>query len=158
MKRWLTSLLFLIPMSVAHASGGGMPTVSTVNTLYKASICRGLERTSSVKQISSEDWKAFLAAQPNQSKADNSSDKGQIILVNMGEQRTAGYGVHLASETAQVVDGSLRLPVNWVSPKPGMMLAQMITHPCLVVSVEAEFQQVDVVDQNGQVRLSTQNP
>jgi len=94
-------------------------------------------------------------AQPGKPEVNSSVHKGQVILVNMGEQRTAGFGVRLASKPAQVVDGKLQLSVNWVSPNPGMMQAQMITHPCLVVSVDAEFKQVDVVDQEGRVRLST---
>ena len=127
-----------------------------VTTLYNSPYCRGLERDSSVKLLSHEEWKAILAAQPDKSKVDSGSEAGRILLVNMGEQRTAGYGIRLAPDAAQVIEGRLRLSVSWVTPKPGMMLAQMITHPCLVVSVAAEFQQVDVVDQDGEVRLSTQ--
>ena len=155
MIRTILSLLLLMPLGMVHASGGGVPTVPAVTTLYSASSCVGLERESSVKLISTEEWKALLAAQPDKSKLDSGSEARQIVLVNMGEQRTAGYGVRLADEAAQVIDGRLRLPVSWVSPKPGMMQAQVITHPCLVVSVDTEFQQVDVVDQDGRVRLST---
>jgi len=151
------SLLLILSMNVVHASGGGVSTVPAVTTLYNSAYCQGLERDSTVKLLTTDEWEAFLAAQQGKHRVEGKAESGQIVVVNMGEQRTAGYGVRMADEAAQVIDGRLRLSVSWVSPKPGMMQAQMITHPCLVISVAAEFQQVDVVDQDGKVRLSTQS-
>jgi len=158
MKRWIIGLMLLIPLLTAHASGGEVPTVPAIKILYASSNCRAAERNASISLLSRQQWQAFFDAQVFKPKVEPESLAGQIVLVNMGERSSAGYGIQLRQAATQSRDGRLRLPVVWTTPKPGMMQAQMITHPCLVVSVAADFQGVDAVDQNGNILLSTPKP
>jgi hypothetical protein len=156
MKKSILALILAIPTIIACASGGGATASVDVSELYTSRLCRGVARAPSVEFLSPGQWRGFLQAQ--QDRRDLPLEAGgdaRIILVNMGEQSTAGYGLRLASRVAQTEAGVLQLSVEWVTPKPGMMLAQMITHPCLVVSVTGTPQRVQVLDLHGVLRIST---
>jgi hypothetical protein len=78
-----------------------------------------------------------------------------VVLVQMGQKRSAGYRLELPAQELVVKAGAMKLQVNWIEPAPGAMVAQVITHPCLLVSVPlADFHRLDVVDQHQQVRTS----
>jgi hypothetical protein len=77
-----------------------------------------------------------------------------VLMLAMGSRSTAGYGLSLAEESAIVRDGVLTVRVDWGEPPPGVLLAQVMTSPCLLVKVPATpFSQIRVVDQQGRVRL-----
>jgi hypothetical protein len=155
MRKLITAALLSLPILSACASGGGTPAMSpTVSPLYTSRYCQGLDRAAAVNLLSAEQWSAFLGKQQDKAQLSSAAD-GQVVMINMGEKRTAGYGIRLASTAAQVEDGVLHLSVIWETPQPGMMQAQMITHPCLAVSVAGQFHTVQVVDQSGRVRLAT---
>ena len=76
-----------------------------------------------------------------------------MIAISRGEQPTAGYGFD--------VDGFRREPgtavvdVTWTTPSPDAMVAQVITHPCVVVGIAesdiAGLGRIEVRDQFGTV-------
>lgn len=76
-----------------------------------------------------------------------------VILVAMGQRPTAGYAISLAEPRAEVRDGVATLVVTLEEPAPDAMLAQVITSPCLLVSLPREgLREVRVVDAAGAVR------
>ncbi|MFO1431135.1 MAG: protease complex subunit PrcB family protein [Candidatus Competibacteraceae bacterium] len=78
-----------------------------------------------------------------------------VLMIGMGQQPTAGYGLSLAEDSPLLKGETLEIRVNWQEPAPGRLLAQVLTAPCLLLKLPAvPFQQVMVIDQNGQVRIS----
>jgi hypothetical protein len=77
-------------------------------------------------------------------------DQGDLVLVaiSRGRQPTPGYGFTLDGAHRQ--DNAAVLTVRWESPEPGAMLAQVVSHPCLVVGVpRAGLDRIEAVDQHG---------
>lgn len=76
-----------------------------------------------------------------------------VLFVSMGQQRSAGYGLRLAREEMQIKSGSAEIIMQWQEPQPGMMVAQVITHPCVFIKFPlGDYQLVRVVDQNNTLR------
>ena len=77
-----------------------------------------------------------------------------VLLLSMGQQRTGGYAIRLAREEMQIENESAVISVQWKEPDPGMMVAQVITYPCVFIKVpRGEYQIVRAVDQNNKVRV-----
>jgi hypothetical protein len=77
-------------------------------------------------------------------------EREAVLLVSMGQQRSAGYAVELARPVALVKDEVAGLQVNLRRPAPGAMTAQVLTSPCLVVKLPREgLAEVRVVDVDG---------
>lgn len=153
--RWLWALFFI--SSVVHASSGSIPSEPKALKVFQSLTCQGLQRKPSVRFLSKKQLHELLSLQAeNQGKLLEA--EGKLVLVNMGERSSSGYGVSLVEGGTRIENGILRLSVDWRSPSPGMFSAQMITHPCLVVSMEGQFQNVEVLDQFGNLQLSTLDP
>ena len=58
-----------------------------------------------------------------------------VLLVSGGQRTSAGYGVALGSNRAQVKDGAAGLRISFSSPPAGAINAQVMTSPCLVVAL-----------------------
>ncbi|GGC58234.1 protease complex subunit PrcB family protein [Marinobacter halophilus] len=63
-------------------------------------------------------------------------DQESLVIVTLGQKPTAGYSVKLDSATRE--NKALRLAMNVTEPAPGMMVAQVITTPCVVLAVTGE--------------------
>lgn len=82
-----------------------------------------------------------------------------VFLLSMGTRPTPGYGVSLTPTAPQLSGNTLTLDMHWRQPPEGLMLAQVLTNPCLLFSVDnGDYQQVRILDQNGQQRLTASRP
>ena len=82
-------------------------------------------------------------------------DDHYLLLVSMGQQRSAGYSLTLLSTTAQLIDGVVSLQVAWNSPQADMMVAQVVTEPCLVLVLKRQaYEGIQVVDSHGQLKMT----
>ncbi len=82
--------------------------------------------------------------------ADRAADEPLLIAVSRGRQPTSGYRLSLEDAVRQGNTGLLRL--NWEVPPSGSVLPQVMTHPCLVVSVDPQgLARVEARDQTGAV-------
>ncbi|HWI52979.1 MAG TPA: protease complex subunit PrcB family protein [Symbiobacteriaceae bacterium] len=75
-----------------------------------------------------------------------------VLVIDMGEQRTAGYGVSVVAVTRSAA-GEVELQLEIRRPGPGSFVAQVITHPYTVVRVDREWLTGATVvarDQHGQ--------
>lgn len=83
-------------------------------------------------------------------------DSHGVLLVLMGKRQTAGYGLALSpGEAASVADGVATVAVEWHEPDEGAMLAQVLTSPCVMITLpKADYERIDVVDQTGATRVS----
>lgn len=69
-----------------------------------------------------------------------------LIALSRGPQPTPGYALSLESATLENQTAVLRL--RWETPPPDAALAQVITHPCLVIALPgAGFDRVRAIDQ-----------
>lgn len=77
-----------------------------------------------------------------------------VIAVYMGRKPTAGYQVSLASSAAKIGENNeLTLFVTWIEPPLDALLAQVITSPCILVSIpKGNYSTIQVVDEGGRVR------
>jgi hypothetical protein len=77
-----------------------------------------------------------------------------VIAVYMGRKPTAGYQVSLASSAAKIGEhNELTLLVSWIEPPGDALLAQVITSPCILVSIpKRDYSTIQIVDEGGRVR------
>lgn len=57
-----------------------------------------------------------------------------VLVIDMGEQRTAGYGISVVS-AARNAAGEVELLLEVRRPGPGSFVAQVITHPYATAAV-----------------------
>lgn len=82
------------------------------------------------------------------SDAEPAADDLLLVAVSRGRQPTAGYALTLAG--AHRRDGTAVIVVSWKTPASGAVLAQVMTHPCLVVGLARDgVSEVVAVDQSG---------
>ncbi len=76
----------------------------------------------------------------------------QIVIIDLGQKSTTGYGVARSQESATIENGVLTITVEITSPDTKMMHAQMMTHPCLALKVpKGDYKKISIVDQQGLV-------
>lgn len=79
-----------------------------------------------------------------------------VLLVLMGKRRTSGYGLALPDDKAATLDnGVATVNLEWREPGEGVMVAQVLTSPCVMVTLPKDgLERIEVVDQAGNRRLS----
>ena len=86
-------------------------------------------------------------------------DQLTIFIVSMGAQPTAGYSIELHEDQAPLHGATLTIPATWKAPAPDMMVAQIMTSPCIVISLPAKrYETVMVRDQQGNTLIETRLP
>lgn len=86
-------------------------------------------------------------------------DQLTAFIVSMGSQPTAGYGIELHADQAPVQGATLTIPATWKEPAPDMMVAQIMSSPCVVITVPVKrYETVAVRDQQGDTLVETQLP
>ena len=93
-------------------------------------------------------------AEADPASAGSAQDPGAgeplLIAVSRGRQPTSGYRLSLEDAVRQGDTGLLRL--HWEVPPSGSVLPQVMTHPCIVVSVDPQaLARVEARDQTGAV-------
>lgn len=63
-------------------------------------------------------------------------ERRRVLLVALGERPTAGYGIGLERETLEIQGDTAVLRVAVTRPPADSMQAQVITAPCMLVTVE----------------------
>lgn len=109
---------------------------------------------SGVSLITSPQQDASLPMVVNQTLANAKLDwsKFQILRINMGQQPNMGYSLGYQGG-AKVIGSVLIIPVQWNRPQPGMMYAQMLVEPCLLLSIPRQvYERIQVIDQDGRTR------
>ncbi|ASP40422.1 hypothetical protein CHH28_17825 [Bacterioplanes sanyensis] len=76
--------------------------------------------------------------------------KQRALTISLGQKPTAGYGIDVVAQEGN--DESLTLTFRERSPAPGMVVAQVMTSPCLEVMLPPNWQQVTVLRAGTQQR------
>jgi len=96
-------------------------------------------------QLPAQDVKEALAVD---------SSAFRVLMVNMGQKPTAGYSFKLEPESCSISQQTAHITLIWTEPAPGMVAAQVITHPFILLKISKEgYDSVEIVDQQGQIRL-----
>ena len=83
-------------------------------------------------------------------------NRSGALLVAMGPQPSTGYLLNYIPDQDNVwlAGATLVVSVDWSTPEPDSVQAQVITSPCLLLRLDKQpFQRVQVLDQNGEIKL-----
>ncbi len=152
----LTVLLF-----ACGGSDAKKPSAVVVTQIYSGFHCGSSPGHASVEWIAdqmllegafSKLSKQFSATGTAAPKVDFSSQR--VVLVYMGQRPTAGYGLHLVNDKFRTYKQTAEVTLEWTKPGKGMMTAQVITNPCVVLAIPKNgYERLQIVDTGGEVRL-----
>ena len=94
---------------------------------------------------------SFSASQePDTATADLDFGRLNVIVISMGQKPTPGYSVDVPESSVALQGTSLTIRSIWQQPPEGAILAQVITNPCIAITVTAaEYSTVTVENQDG---------
>lgn len=137
-----------------------------VRILYKDALCGGNRPTPSVtlvtdsgqlKRILIESKGRMLGQSPPVPVVD--FDAEHVVTIQMGQKPTGGYGIELAEPDATLNDGEALIRLRWIEPAPGSIVTQILTSPCLIVSLPiGTYEKIAITDENGNVREKVSLP
>jgi hypothetical protein len=79
----------------------------------------------------------------------------RVLAIAMGRKPTAGFSLVLIGEQAGQLGDAAEIHVQWNEPSKGVVAAQMLTSPCLLIELpRGKYTQVRVKDQNDCTRAS----
>ncbi len=136
---------------------------ATASVVRAAPMCGGEGEEAGARWIPTEGalHAALLSAGGVQDGEPPKIDFGRdgVVLVSMGQQRTAGYSLALHDANVPVADGVATVVVAFETPPPGAMVAQVLTSPCLLVRLPKEgIREVRIVDPSGALRAAVAIP
>lgn len=147
----------LILISACQPGVKNMAEPLTATLLFQGQQCGTQESSAAVTKITHEQALATLARQVGQpfSFADEIDFERQLLLlVEMGMKPTAGYRLMLSDSEVVVDQSKAVLILDWQQPPADAFLAQVLTSPCLLLSMPlADYTSVELVDGDGKPRL-----
>ena len=120
----------------ADGKGCGADREVAVRLVASDLHCGGSAAGVSVRRLASPE--ALASALGGAAGGTADFGKEVVVLIASGQKPTAGYGLALASDRAPVKDKAAGVRVTFTAPDPGMMAAQVMTSPCLVVALPGE--------------------
>jgi hypothetical protein len=77
-----------------------------------------------------------------------------VLWIGMGQKPTGGYRLDPAESGLEIRADTATLRVAWSTPPPDAVLAQVITHPCLLLALpKGGYSRIRIVDLSGRERL-----
>jgi hypothetical protein len=141
-----------------------LPTeVLPAQIIYRSVLCQMSQTTPDVQWIVSDsDYHDLLARIIPRHPGSPAGDPPRVdfatqhaLLVSMGQKPTAGYTLDLLQVERIQTESRLSLAMTWLEPPPDAFLAQVITHPCVIIKITGEpLDSIVVTDQLGRVRIS----
>lgn len=160
MRGCLKQLLMTPLLGVLAACQPGLEAVSeplTATVLFQGQQCGRQASAPALSRIEDAQALAALAkriGRPFPFSEEPDLQRRIVLLVEMGMRPTTGYGLALADSAVAVKRSSAALTLAWRRPPPDAMLAQMVTSPCLLLSLPpAGYDRVEVFDDSGARRL-----
>jgi len=162
-RLWTGLLVLLLSACRANGIPGSTPATVEAALLTQSSQCWNDGMEPSVVWISNIEAYKSAYKQTRKHILDDSGylpnvdfNRSGVIAVYMGKHSTAGYQVGLASGTAAISGHDLTLLVSWVEPPADALMAQVITSPCVLVSIpKGDYAAIRVVDEAGRLRASS---
>lgn len=153
--------MMLSACSAQPPGGGSVPVHTVFSDVHCAGEAAGIRRLADPAQwdeLRRRITRSYLVA-PAHGPAVPDFAREAVFVIDMGQRPTLGYAVKLASELARVHGAHIEFRVDWQEPVPGTLQGQMLTNPCMVVSVPAgAYAQASAIDERGNVRLRWTGP
>jgi len=160
MKRVRVMLCAAVVSAVAGCSGLGAGASPRAQVLFTGAQCGRSEPNPAARWVTRDAvWQStYGALRANGSKAVQPPsvdfDERGVLVVYMGRRPTAGYRLLMHDTPLSVRDGVARLTLEWQAPPPDAVTAQIITSPCIAVSLPLSgVAHIEVYDQQGNRRL-----
>jgi len=78
-----------------------------------------------------------------------------VIVISMGQKPTPGYTVDVSEGSVTLQGKALTISALWHQPPQGAVLPQVITSPCIAITVPtAQYSTVNVENQNGDIVIA----
>ena len=146
-------LLSLLPVLLLFSCGGSNANKDNqipVRQLATTVQCGGVQTQARVIALQTKQQMNEFINTP----ADVDFARERVLMIAMGQQRTGGYGLRLASTEARINQGVMDIAVDWRQPSPGSMLIQVITSPCILISLpQAKINAIRIIDQHKMQKL-----
>ncbi len=90
--------------------------------------------------------------EPEQEAAALNFSQVTVIVISMGQKPTPGYAVDVPEGSVTLQGPSLTISTVWQQPPEGAILPQVITSPCVAITVPtAQYSTVKVENQHGDI-------
>lgn len=166
-RHWIQQTGTLI-MSAAFAMTAcstpqtGGETAPRIEVIFQGNQCDAPSQATSATWIEDPKELADLYRQLNSSRfgatpelPDIDFSRNGVLLVQMGRKNTAGYALELARHELVVQKGISHVSLNWHEPRPDALVAQVLTSPCILLSIpKGGYGQIAVADQQGDIRAT----
>jgi hypothetical protein len=161
-RRWLpaaVAALFLCNCLASKPPGDRKAHHLSIETLWGGSQCGCVAPQARVRWVTGPDQlsAAMAAAESSALRiqmAHLSMDwkHNGLIWIDMGLKPTGGYALSLAAPSARISSGVVVITVRWRQPRPGSIVTQQLTSPCLILKLAQEnFHIIEIKDESGRV-------
>lgn len=171
MKRFIILCLCILVLSgiaCRRASiSEGVPLYIDAEVVYRDARCSGPEKGPSMEWILdaghlsviySRLYKHIISTAAS-SPPEVDFSEAVLLMIEMGQVPSAGYGLDLADGTVPVVRENAVLNILWTEPTPESLQAQVVGSPCLIVKLpKSGYDSVSLMDQNDKVLLKFDLP
>lgn len=138
------AILFNLVLLCACTTDQGVPITEILNHRNCQSVAAGLS-TVTFEQVAAIRGSKLIGMTND---IDTEQPELALVVISKGPQPTPGYAFRLTA--VRTIGTAAVIEVEWLEPPPDAVLAQVITHPCLVVGIEsAGYETLTVSDQNG---------
>jgi hypothetical protein len=142
--------------AIYSAEGQRVP----VRILYQDALCGGNRPSPSVTLVAGSDQlkRIFIESKgrmlgPSPPTPAVDFDTEHVVDIQMGQKPSGGYGIELAEPHATLNGGEALIRLRWVEPAPGAIVTQILTSPCLIVSLpKGDYRRIVITDETGKVR------
>jgi len=129
-----------VPFILVSLLTGCSRTLVEVSEVINDSQCQGAQpgvKRSTLADLANLRGRRLLGgAASAEPSSYNATFDAVLLTVSNGPQPSAGYTLNLADAKAR--NGELRLDYQWTTPPADQLSAQLMTHPCSVVTVRTE--------------------
>ncbi len=157
-----TLILMLLASGCRHHDSMGAK-VFVVESVYRATHCLSnsieahalwVDSLAELQRLWENRYRSRLGGSPLAIPEVDFNTQG-LLWIHMGQQSTGGYALALADPICRVKNEIASVSVNWISPASDAMVTQVITSPCILLKLpKGPFHSIQVIDQDGRVRLS----
>jgi hypothetical protein len=154
----------LVLWSCLAASPSGDPSGSQlpIATIWAGSQCGCEARRPQVRWVTNRDQLAAAVAAVKSTALETQVARQPVnwqreglVWIDMGLKPSGGYALRLDAPTATVSAGVAVITVLWRQPRPGSVVTQQLTSPCLLIRLARDnFHTIQINDEAGRVRVT----
>lgn len=142
--RFTAPLAAAISLSACAALNDSQTKVLPITEIYSAATCNIV--TQGITKIKDEadlqrtfsKLNSHHLSPPSYTPSAIDFNTSMTLLISLGTKPNSGYSLNATSNTANLSSGVLDLPIDVHTPDKGQMYAQMMTSPCMIITLPSE--------------------